>query len=73
MDLREARKQWGKLHDQWAEAHVEAQAARSLCTSKFQAGAGPTEEELENALALEAREYELRGKMDEFASNFLGE
>jgi hypothetical protein len=73
MDLREARKQWQALHDAWAEAHTEALAASGVCTAKFRAAVGPTEDELSRAEVLEARAAELRDKMDEFIGNYFGE
>jgi len=73
MDVSEVRKRWSALHDQWAEAHVDAQTARGLCTAKFRSGEGPSIAELDRADSLEARAEDLRGKMDEFTSTHLGE
>lgn len=73
MDLAEARKQWGALHDRWAEAHVEAVAARGLCTAKFRSGEGPTDSELARAEQLEAEDEALRGDMDEFTGRYFGD
>lgn len=73
MDLAEARKQWGALHDRWAEAHVEAVAARGLCTAKFRSGEGPSIADLDRADALEAQDEQLRNAMDEFVGRYFGD
>ncbi|MES2888667.1 MAG: hypothetical protein V4739_11720 [Pseudomonadota bacterium] len=73
MDLGEARKKWSLLHAQWAEAHVEAIDARGVCTAKFRAAIGPSDDELNRAEVLEARAGELRDAMDEFIGQYFGD
>lgn len=72
MDLREAEKRWDELHAAWAEVHVEAMEARGVCIAAFRSGADPSIADLDRAEALEARDEELRGTMDEFVGQYFG-
>lgn len=73
MDIGEARKQYGRLHDRWIEAHSEAVTARKVCMLKLRAGEVSTEDKWRRAEELEALAESLRNDLDEFVGQYFGD